>query len=340
MSGPFDRFLSAEDWTPLLGNWIHPLRVFRGERPSDPNTYLAIVEVVDVLGVEVAITLGGGMFVRNRGQYESIEQRYDLVGIFNLLLCEFAFAGLEPEPVTLSDLQDGRLIGRHAGIFGGWGNYAHKTFGPVALLSVDRAAAVGPHGIWPPNYYWLPADPGVPARVKALTHALALRKVSESVPILVVAAISHLDRRNNAEAIISCWIVCEQILTFVWDSYRDALPALQLDRLTARTVLDADKSREDRLNDHRTYSASVQAEVLLTAGILPPAAYALLQAARKIRNDLAHRAKIVPESTRTVFEAMRAMMALIGVSDLSWKFSSSGGGARPREALEPEFPFR
>jgi hypothetical protein len=332
------RFSSAEAWTPLFGCWMYPLRVF-GPRPTDPMEYLKVIEVVDVVGTDVAVTHGGGIFVRNCGQYETSKNKYELVALLNLLLCEFAFWGIYSEPFTFRDLQEGRLIGFHAGIFGGFGEYAHKTTGPVALLEQERDI---PNRIWPPNFYWHETDPGAPKHVRGLPNALALRAVSESLPAIVLAACHHFDRDSNAEAILSSFIASEQILAFLWVKYIADLTPLVLDRRTANAVRNADPSRKESLKDHRSFSASQRAELLLTAGILPPDTYALFQAARRQRNAWAHRAKIDPNLPKIAFDAMVAMMSLIGITQRlpSWMAKSGGNFGRPQKPVEPEFPFR
>ena len=68
---PLGRFVFDTAWTPLKGAHMHPLRFFAVDRSKDPNDYLEVLEVVEVDGTNVAITRGGGLFVRDRGQYET-----------------------------------------------------------------------------------------------------------------------------------------------------------------------------------------------------------------------------------------------------------------------------
>jgi len=345
---PLARFIYNPDWTPLKGVYIYPLKFFAADRSWDPNDYLEVIRVINVIGTDVAITRGGGLFVRNHGQFKTPESIDQLVLLFNLLLCEFAFEGLEPEPVTYTDVQDAKLIGRHVSITGGYGSYAHKTYGPFALLASGvRDMGKGystPSTLWAPNVFWLPHDATIVERIAGLPNALCLNQLSPTLPTLLVAAVSHSARRNVAETVVSSWIVCEQILSYLWSEHVARVPDIEQRKVGPRSsvIIVPDKERKTRLEDTRTYSASVRAEVLLTAGVLPADTYGLLQAARKIRNDLAHRTVVVQRSTITTNNAMRAMLRQLRVSVdrlPSYYFGEGGLGPTP-QGLEPEFPFK
>ena len=124
---PLGRFVYEASWTPVRGAYILPLRFFAPDRTQNPNDYLEVVSVVEVGGINFAITRGGGLFVRDKGQYKTPEQVERLVSLFNLLLAEFALLGLASHPLTDIELQIGRLIGRHASITGGWGSFGESV---------------------------------------------------------------------------------------------------------------------------------------------------------------------------------------------------------------------
>jgi hypothetical protein len=93
--------------------------------------------------------------------------------------------------------------------------------------------------------------------------------------------------------------------------------------------------------DTRTYTASVQAELLRSVGILEEEAYQHVQAARKVRNDLAHRGLATFEGASQCLDAMRAMIRRTGANpDKLPNFGLLGGGrATPAAEVEPEFAF-
>jgi hypothetical protein len=326
------RFIYDHDWTPVKGTYILPLRFFAPDRTSDPNDYLEVIKVLDVAGTDFAISRGGGLFVRDKGQYNTREQHEKLVELFNLLLAEFAFQGLASHPVTDIEIQSAKLIGKHVSITGGWGSFADRTWGPYVLLAMHtRDLGEGykrsSNHYWPVNFYWRPHDPSVLERISGTANALRLREISSTLPALLVAATYHATRHSLAEGIVTSWIVCEELLSFLWDQHVSQLP---------------EKERRDRLKDSRTYSAAVRLEVLLTNGSIGPELCSLLQRARGMRNALAHRSVTSQESADLCSRAMREMLTHVGFSTQQMRGFSyqSGGSGMPRTALEPNFPFK
>jgi hypothetical protein len=332
-SMPLSRFIFEPNWTPVIGTYIFPLRVLGvPDRPTDPNDYLEVVKVISVVGTDIAITRGGGLFARDQGQYSSQAAVDKLCSTLNLLLCEFATAGLVSQPATYADIRGGKLIGRYASIVGGGGSFGDRTWGPFALLSAeprDLSAPYrpGPNHHWVPNFWWLPfQNSEVLDEVEPLTNALVLNRASSGIPVLIPAAASHAWRHNFPETIITAWIVAEQLLFREWTTHIDSI---------------SDSKRKRRLMDTRTYTASVQAELLRSVGILEEEAYQHVQAARKVRNDLAHRGLATFEGASQCLDAMRAMIRRTGANpDKLPNFGLLGGGrATPAAEVEPEFAF-
>jgi hypothetical protein len=329
---PLSRFIFEPSWTPVRGTYLHPLKLLDvDELPTDPNDYLEVIRVFPVTGVDVAITRGGGLFVRDRGQYSSPQAIDQLVNIFNMLTCEFTLAGLVSQPVTDLDLQSGKLIGQHISIAGGWGSFGDRTWGPHALLCVTPRDISAPYRTeanpwWPPYFYWTSSPKGVMPSVETLANAPLLSAVAPGLPSLVAAAAFHAARHNLSETIINSWVVVELILYQQWNDHLTSL---------------SNSARRRRLKDTRTYSAGVQAEVLLTAGLMQDDTYDKVQAARKTRNDFAHRGDASADGAAHCMEAMRAMLRLLGVHTdrLSGYSYQSGGPGLPTTELEPEFPF-
>lgn len=328
---PLARFIYDRDWTPVWGAYLYPLRFFGPERSNEPNDYLQVARVVSVHGRNIAITRGGGLFVRTREE-ERTEAAVDTVfTVLNCLLCEFALEGLVSAPITDTDVQDGKLIGRHASITGGWGDYGDRTWGPYALLTsgvrdMAEGYAVSRNPWWAVNFYWTPYDPAVLQRIDGAHRSERLMEVSDTLPLLVVAAVFHSSRHNIPETVISAWIVCEELLANLWKKHLSS-------------VTRADRRR--RLEDSRTYTASVQAEVLLTAGLIDEEIYATVQDARRIRNNLAHGSAVNQNGAAVAMRGLKLMLNLFGASSEHLPgFSFVGGGiGHPQTALEPEFPF-
>jgi len=329
---PLGRFVFDTAWTPLKGAHMQPLRFFAADRSTDPNDYLEVLVVVTVDGTEVAVTRGGGLYVRDHGQYVSDGSFFQLAGIFNLLLCELTLRGVVSEPITTIDIQDGRLIGHHAAMVGGWGEDAARTFGPLWLLSsiprnLGEGYSTGSATYWPPNCYWFTRDPAVLNGLDGVRGAIQLRDISPSVPALLVAAQHHAASHNLAETILTSWVVTEQVLSSLWDNYVGTLH---------------DPSRRTLLADSRTFGASVRAELLLTAGILTENVYSTVQRARKIRNDMAHRARLGAQEAADSLKALHEILRVVGFDiDRIPSFQRErGGSGPPTRVLDPEFPFK
>lgn len=327
---PLGRFVYESKGTPLKGTHILPLMFFDLKPSLDPNDYLEVVRVISVSGTDVAITRGSGIFVRDHGEYSSREGIDALTGVFNLLLAEFALQGLISHPVTDVEIQSATLMGRHATITGGGGTtFADRTWGPYSLLTSSERDIGPPYRKgdyrWPPHRYWILQDPKILDRVDGVRGAMRLREFSPTLPALFLAAVYNTLRHNLAECIVTSWIVCEQLLSFLWDEYVSAM---------------GEKDRRDRLGDTRTYGASVRLEVLLVAGVIDSGLYKVMHEARKIRNALAHRAVLGQDAAAASASAMQKILAHVGiVANLpGYMFSMQSAG--PYEVLEPEFEFK
>jgi len=130
---PLGRFIYDRSWVPVRGSYIYPMKYFGLQRSTNPNDYIEVIRVIEVGGRKVAVTRGGGVFVRDHGEFGTEEGIGALVAALNLLLCELALHGMPSEPMTFVDIQCGKLIGQHAVIVGGSGD-THKGGGLFFLL--------------------------------------------------------------------------------------------------------------------------------------------------------------------------------------------------------------
>ena len=184
-----------------------------------------------------------------------------------------------------------------------------------------------PNLYWPPNHYWFLADHQLLEMVAPPEDAMKLKELGDAIPSLLVAAVYHCTRHYIAGTIMSCWILCEAIIAGTSNTY-------------VRQI--ANGKRRARLGDYRAYSASVQLEVLLAAGVISSALYDALNAARKVRNDLAHIGKMDNQSAGICVDAMRLTIEFVGAasSRLPRLNLSGRGGGLPDSTLEPSFPLR
>jgi hypothetical protein len=86
-------------------------------------------------------------------------------------------------------------------------------------------------------------------------------------------------RNQWAESLIHVWTSAEQIVEAIW---RDKVLS------TPGIIGIPNKSRAAFLEDHRTWTVATKIELLYQKGLVPDQTYALLNTARKARNDFAH----------------------------------------------------
>lgn len=327
---PLGRFVYEQSWTALRGAYVYPLRYFGDERSTDPNDYLEVVRVLVVDGIDVAVTRGGGLFVRTGTTLGTVSQIGRIAEVLNLVLCEMAVHGLYSHNVADTDVMDARLIGQHASIVGGWGLHGERTWGPFALLAASTRDLsyddLPANPYWPPNFYWLEHDPAILDQIEPMTNSRKLSSFGDALPQLLVGACYHASRHNVAETILSAWMLCESLLSNIWD-----------DQIQTAT----ERGQKNRLKDYRIYTASVQLEVLLTAGRIDSETYRVVHEARRVRNDLAHSVKMSAEGAHASLNAMRNLLTVQGIkSDRLPEFHfSPGRGPLPRPKVEPVFEF-
>jgi len=273
---------------------------FPGKQYPTPDEHLEIVGSFDVRGHEVLVSRMGALAVRPPAHLsdpyagqdpfpgdlpEKIAFEAEAAELFNLVQCELA---LRSRIVTLPSaplvLARGRLLEGHLGLVSGGGGY-ERTLGPFTGLWTHGMHAINPTTL----------SPAVLAAAAPLEWAQTLGGVSATLPRFILAAYSSLDHHEHPEALMTGWIVVEQLLDELWARHVAALDP---------------KTRRDRLKDTRTYTAAVRAEVLLTAGHLEQPLYTQVQLARGHRNNLAHRAEVTEQHAVEVVKAMHAFLEL------------------------------
>lgn len=268
------------DFTPVRGTYVFPLRVF-SERPLlDPEAYLEVIRVIRIEPFEILVTRGGGLFVPEFYSTKGNDlERYgeEIAACFNKLLCELTLLGFFTEPISAVHIQPAKMLDGIAAVFGGGGGgrayFAERGMGPLMLLVAPET-----YRRWLPTAYWnYGYAETLLDEAKSLRRTSVLLGVATSVPSLIVGAYYYFMRRQESEAVITSWLVVEQILNFWWDQHVNTLQM---------------SDRRQRLQDARTYTASVRAEILHTVGLLTADVYDAIQLARKHRNNLAHRVRV------------------------------------------------
>jgi hypothetical protein len=112
------------------------------------------------------------------------------------------------------------------------------------------------------------------------------------------------------------WMVCEACLDQMWDRYLDRQTRKEIDGVLTQVI---NRERRDKLNG-RDYSASVIAEILSLADVLPYRDYKELSQVRSARNDWIHDLETVePAVARKASElAQRMLFQVEGVHFTVW----------------------
>ena len=270
--------------------------------------HLEVIDTLTVDGIDVLVTRMGGLFARPPADLAGMPEdgddpaetsrkfqakakfEADVAGRFNLIQCELAlrhhFYSLPSVPFAIDA---GWMIDRHIAIQGS-GGAAERTLSPFVLL-----LQTGRHG---DGFRTMP--PATLGEVRPLEWSSRLATASPTLPRLLIAAYSSLHRHEQPEAVLMGWIVIEQLVDELWRSHvRSLEPGV----------------RRERLLDGSTYTAAVRIEGLQTAGLLEPDLCLELHAARKLRNELAHRAQVADADAVVVLQATHSMLERwLGVS--------------------------
>jgi hypothetical protein len=271
----------------------------------------------------VYVTRLGGLFIDHPGRTERgntlvddaksrtvrIEHRRQVATILNVVICELALRGVYSTPVAAVEVCTSVLVENRARV-------AAST-GPGHLRLAEEDLPSSQHAL-----RWIYAGERVLRRLGELAHARELQRISEVLPGLVAAAHLAVAYQRPEESVVNCWVVTEQLINHVWTS-----------RYCEQAI---DAQHKERLKDHRTFSAAVREEILLASGVIDTESYSLLHPARKLRNDLAHNARMGLNPIQTSWSAMRAALILVFpdwakdellITDHRWR-------------LEPPRPYR
>lgn len=279
----------------VIGTYLYPPRSFMPIDFEDPYGSTEVIGRVPASAHEVLVTRNGGLFVKppvDLPNNRKVATENEATFSFNLLICELALLGFVSEPASTVHISVGKLVDDHALITssgGGREMYLERTTQPASELL---------KGQWPGTVL-ISQDlipEGTFERLRLLERAKKLAEVAELLPTLVAGAYWMCSRRQLGEALLDSWGACEQVLDYLWRKYVSSL---------------SDDRRRERLKDTRTYTAAVRTETLFSVGLIDSTVYDALNAARKQRNDIAHRAKITLQGAQDGAEAMKLMIELL-----------------------------
>lgn len=97
---------------------------------------------------------------------------------------------------------------------------------------------------------------------------------------------------NYSFCLVTCWTIAEQLLQRLWGRYIDEQRRKDIE-VEGKKVSIISKDRKSRLEDGRTFTASVIAEFLAFENVISFQTYDLLSAVRTARNNWVHKLREV-----------------------------------------------
>jgi len=265
------------------------------------------------------VTLDGALLLPRLKQFWPIEKA---VAAFNNVLGEILLGGIYFDSVQPTDIDQGILYG--TGYYRPMGQA--KGFPGHLRYSLQAKIASPLHSIllYEPCHVYSKdihaareKGAAIRSRFETLSVGFLLQGVSSFVAHEWAGALSHL------------WVSLEQVVSDLWQENvvtGGAQPSPPI------------QNRREFLQDHRTWVTSTRLEVLFQRGILSEAAYRHLNAARKARNELAHKG-ITPtkQSAEAAMDGLFELIASAQPSSTDPTLSEIVAGIKTRDPTERHY---
>jgi hypothetical protein len=231
------------------------------------------------------------------------------VELFNKFIGKLILGGVFYNSIEPSEIDKGLLY--ETGYFRGFG-VSDDPFARIqATLQTKMAGSLDEMDLLYPVFI----------KASELHNAYKIgKKVIESIDNLsedlLLKGVSAFIGHSWAEGLSNLWICLEQIVSKFWDieyvsKTDDIKPKIS--------------GRKEFLKDERTWTTAAKIEMLFNKQLINAEIYALLNRARKARNDLSHRGSI-PRimDVEAAFDAIFALISLIAYGSITHMDSISG----------------
>jgi hypothetical protein len=288
-----------------IGGYLYPFTVIGPVDAEREGIEYEIVEEIKINSLNIIINNSGGLFTNlpdeligkkedenghliasHITKQEEFEQK--VCTSFNHFACELCLHGVTSCVFSPAYLGIGMRDESHI-----WTKTACSSFssaferviGPQYSINRERRVMAMFNNAIP-----------IYCNARQLSLVSKLTNINESLPVFILSAYSQFQQHQLIEAIIVAWTACEQMINKLWTNHIDTIKA---------------SDRKDRLKDHRTYTASVRIELLHSMGVIGEELYDLLSKSRKLRNDIAHNAKVEIGNTYVSLLALHKMLEFI-----------------------------
>jgi hypothetical protein len=159
-------------------------------------------------------------------------------------------------------------------------------------------------------------------------------KIPVLSPFLLLNGISAFVAFNWPTCLTNLWTCAEQLISFIWEKEiinGSFQPTEEI------------KGRRDFLNDHRTWTSSASIELVFQRQLIDTATYKKLQAARKARNDFAHKGALPKrQDAENVFDSVFFLLSLIvtnyrdssSLTELCMRYKALSESKSPQRLVE------
>lgn len=227
--------------------------------------------------------------------FPEFRSRTAALDAFNRVLAECLLGGIYTEAISPADVSTGLL--HTSGYIRLWADKPglacrfHTAIRQQSPNPTEAMSLLHPKTIYASDF------------IEAVVRGReVLASAPQMSPNIFLTGITYFLRGQWAEALVNLWTCIEQILGKMWDEKVRALVGLEKGDIAGR---------KNFLDDHRTWPSSVKIEMLYQKGVLDIATYALLDGARKARNNFVHRGTLPTEVV--VFQLLEGVLKTLSL---------------------------
>ncbi|MES9973127.1 MAG: hypothetical protein ABW094_02630 [Candidatus Thiodiazotropha sp.] len=212
---------------------------------------------------------------------------------FNEVLAHLLFGGIYTEAVSPEDITFGTLT------FDGYSRSISSSSGAVAKFhQAIRQKHVGTIDVISLlNPCTLNVEDLESAYKKGRDTLSPIKQLSSGI---LLSGVTYFVRHQWSESLVTLWTIIEQLVSHIWDTE-------VINRKDGEIT-----GRKKFLRDYRTWTTSTRVEVLYQNDLISKNEYALLNNARKARNDFVH-SGVVPtkDNASACIEVLFKLVSLI-----------------------------
>lgn len=285
----------------VIGTYLYPHVVFGDINHGNSYSLTEVVKRINVESKEVLVSKNGGLFVQPPPSFDDpikddeddekddfwgkIQFEQGISKAFDQIICELAFnSGVVSEPATPAYISRGQLKENHVLVSGGGGFQVPND--RVLKPSLDLLSGL------PQSFKNQREGIEVLDEIEDRNITTELVQVSENLPTFIVNAYAATPRRQPTRAIVSAWVVIEQLIEEFWDKFCG----------------DVESEKREGILKHAIRRPAIKTEMLYESGVINLELCENLHKARQNRNNVMHKSEVSPDLTKESIFALRDMI--------------------------------